>query len=145
MVTERFAATRAAEHARLITALAEAAEWCDAPEHRDELAEILSAAPYLNLPKRVLTPALLGRFDCGGGRVESVPDFVVFHHGGANVPDADKAVALQHELVAAGILPRGVDPELPRRLFREDLHRDALNPHHTHEPALHSDLRGVVR
>ncbi len=143
MVTERFARTRAAEHAALIAALAAAAGWCDVPEHREELAEILGAAPYLNLPKRVLTPALLGRFDAGHGRVEPVPDFVVFHRGDANVPAAEKAAVLQHELVAAGLLPRGVDPHLPRRLFREDLHRDVLNTHHLREPALHPDLRGV--
>lgn len=143
MVTERFANARPAEHAALVAALTGAAAWCDEPEHRDEVAELLGAAAYLNLPKRVLTPGLLGRFDCGHGRVEHEPDFVVFHRGDANLPTAAKALSLQHELVAAGLLPRGVDPQLPRRLFREDLHRDALNLHHTHETVTSSDLRGV--
>lgn len=145
MVTRRFAADRAAEHAALIAGLADAAAWCDQPENRAPLAEMLAAAGYLNLPERVLTPALLGRFDCGHGRVEHAPDFVVFHRGGANVPAPEKARALQHELVAAGLLPANLDPQLPRQLFRDDLYRDALKPHHTYAPVPPpSDLGGVV-
>lgn len=144
MVTESFAAGRSGEHAQLVGAVAEAAEWCDEPGNREELATMLGAAPYLNLPARVITPALLGQFDCGHGRLEDVPGFVVFHRDGANVPSSEKAVQLQDELRAAGILPSDVPPELPRRLFREDLYRAALNPHHTHETVSHSALRGVV-
>jgi ABC-type nitrate/sulfonate/bicarbonate transport system substrate-binding protein len=137
LVTERFAETRPTDHAGLVAALAEAATWCDTVENREELADILSAAPYLNLPNRVILPALLGRFDCGHGRVETVSDFLVFHRGGANVPAVAQAAALQADLVAAGILPGGVDARLPDRLFREDLYRTALNLKHSHEPASH--------
>lgn len=144
MVTESFAVARSWEHTQLVSAIAEAAEWCDEPANREELAAVLSAAPYLNLPARVITPALLGQFDCGHGRIENVPDFVVFHRDGANVPSSEKAAQLQDELRAAGILPADISPELPRRLFREDLYRAALNPHHTYETVSHSDLRGVL-
>jgi len=144
MVTERFAMGRRAEHAALVGALAEAAAWCDEPENREPLAALLGSAPFLNLPTRVITPALLGRFDCGQGRVEVVPDFVVFHRDQANVPEAAKASALQHELIAAGILPAYTNPQLPRRLFRDDLYRDALISHHTNETVSLPDLRGVA-
>jgi ABC-type nitrate/sulfonate/bicarbonate transport system substrate-binding protein len=143
MVTERFVTARPAEHAALVAAVADAAEWCDEPTHREELATILGAAPYLNLPARVIAPALLGRFDCGHGRIEDIPDFVVFHRDNANAPTVEKADALQDELMAAGILPPAISPELPRRLFREDLHRAILHPHHTHEP-VSSTLPAVV-
>ncbi len=146
MVTRRFAETRATEHAALVRALAEAAAWCDEPQHRERLAEILAAANYLNLPARVIAPALLGRFDCGNGRVEHVPDFLVFHRHEAGVPAVEKARALQRALGAAGLLPPAAarDPELPRRLFREDLHRAILPPNqHLHEITTSSDLRGV--
>ena len=133
MVTEDFATTRASEHAALVAALAEAAEWCDAPRNRPQLPTLLSESGYLNLPARVIAPALLGRFECGHGRAEQVPDFLVFHRGEANAPTAEKAVALQHELVAAGILPGRVDATLPARLFREDLYRAALNSDQAHE------------
>lgn len=146
MVTRRFAESRAGEHAALVRALVEAATWCDEPQNREKLAELLSGAAYLNLPARVISPALLGRFDCGHGRVESVPDFHVFHRGDASVPTADKAAALQLALANAGLLPAASarDAELPRRLFRPDLHREILTPHEpTHEIAIASDVRAA--
>lgn len=138
LVTRRFAEARAPEHARLVRALSEAALWCDEPQNRERLAELLATAPYLNLPARVIAPALLGQFDCGHGRVEAVPDFHVFHRGKAGVPAVEKARELQRALGAAGLLPPAAakDPELPRRLFREDLHREILTANqHLHEIA----------
>lgn len=128
MVTERFATERAAEHAAMVAALAEAAEWCDHPGHRPRLATMLAGAPYLNLPERVLRPALVGPFDCGLGRQETVSDFVVFHRGGVNVPVEHKAAELQRALMTAKILPGDLDPAWPARLFREDLYRAAVEP-----------------
>lgn len=146
MVTRRFAESRAAEHRAFVAALSTAAAWCDEPQNRERLAELLAEARYLNLPARVIAAALLGKFDCGHGRVETVPDFIVFHRGEANVPNVAQAAALQTALGAAGLLSPAVaaDPELPRRLFRADLHRDALHPTQLHEHASTSDLRGVA-
>jgi ABC-type nitrate/sulfonate/bicarbonate transport system substrate-binding protein len=146
MVTRRFAEARAAEHAALVAALAEACAWCDEPQNREPLAQLLSEARYLNLSARVIAPALLGKFDCGHGRVEAVPDFHVFHRGEANVPSVAKAAALQHALGATHLLSPAAasDSELPRRLFREDLHREALHQHPLHEFTTPSDLRGIA-
>lgn len=146
MVTRRFAESRPTEHARLVRALVEAAAWCDEPQNREGLAELLASARYLNLPSRVITPALLGRFDCGHGRVEHVPDFIVFHRGDTSVPAVARARLLQDALGAAGLLSPSIakDPELPRRLFREDLHREICTNHpHLNEIATPKDLRGV--
>jgi two-component system, oxyanion-binding sensor len=145
MVTRQFAERRASEHAALVRALAEAAAWCDEPQNREKLAELLSDARYLNLAPRVIAPTLLGKFDCGNDRIESVPDFHVFHRGDANVPTVEKAIALQRALGIAGLLSSAAaqNPELPRRLFRPDLHREILNPNLTHEIATPSHLRGV--
>lgn len=127
MVTRRFAESRAAEHAAMVAALVEASAWCDEPENREKLAEILADARHLNIPARVIAAALSGRFDCGHDRVEQVPEFVVFHRGEANVPNVAKAAAYQQALVGAGLLPAEVaDADLPKQLFREDLHRAAL-------------------
>ena len=147
LVTRRFAEMRAPEHLALVAALAEACAWADEPQHREPLAHLLADARWLNLPVRVIAPGLLGKFDCGHGRVETVPDFHVFHRGEANVPSAAKAATLQRALGAAGLLSpiTASDPELPRRLFREDLHREALHQHHhLDEPTSSPDLRGVA-
>jgi NitT/TauT family transport system ATP-binding protein len=92
---------------------------------------MLATSRYLNATVRVIAPSLLGQFDFGGGRIESVPDFHVFHRGQANVPTVEKAVQLQTALGAAGLLTsaESADPELPRRLFREDLNREILHHH----------------
>lgn len=146
MVTRRFAEARPSEHAAFVTALTTAAAWCDEPQNRERLVELLSEARYLNLPARVIASALLGKFDCGHGRIETVPEFIIFHRGEANVPNVAKATALQTALGTAGLLSPAVaaDLELPRRLFREDLHRDALHQQHLHEHASSPDLRGIA-
>ena len=133
LVRTAFAERRVAEHAALVAALTEAAAWCDLPANRADLARMLAAPAYLNLSAEAIEPALLGRFSLQPGRTENVPDFLVFHQGDANAPTSARAATLQQELVAAGLVPRSsLTPDLPRRLFREDLFREAtanLDPH----------------
>ncbi|MFT3781555.1 MAG: CmpA/NrtA family ABC transporter substrate-binding protein [Nibricoccus sp.] len=134
MVTERFANEHKEEHAGLIAALHEACAWCDEPANREPLAHLLSGAAYINQTARIISPALLGSFDCGHGQHMAVPDFHVFHAGNANSPATAKATALQRELVAAELLPAGVvTPSLPVRLFREDIFNHALTINKPHE------------
>lgn len=134
LVRSVFAERRAAEHAALVAALTEAAAWCDVPANRPALARLLAGPASLNLAAGVIAPALLGRFSPRPGTSESVPDFMVFHRGDANAPTAARASTLQNELVASGLIPRSLLPAsgLHRRLFREDLYREAtanLDPH----------------
>jgi ABC-type nitrate/sulfonate/bicarbonate transport system substrate-binding protein len=144
MVTRAFAERRAPEHAALVRALVEAATWCDEPQNREKLAELLSDARYLNVAPRVIAPTLLGRFDCGNGRVENVPDFHIFHRGEASVPAVEKAAVIQRTLGLAGLLSPAAaqKTELPRQLFREDLHREIL-PSPTNEITASSDFPTV--
>ena len=134
MVTERFADTRASEHAALIAALAEACAWCDEPANREPLAQLLARAGYINQSAHTISPALTGIFECGHERCENVPDFLVFHAGNANQPTAAKALAVQQDLIEAALLPSGaVTAQLPLRLFREDIFNHALRTHTPHE------------
>lgn len=137
MVTRRFAEERPEAHASLVAALVEAAVWCDEPQNREQLAAMLSAPHYLNLPAHVILPALQGRFDCGHGQIEHAPDFILFHGQEANIPSAARAADLHAALASANLLPADVaaDTTLPTRLFREDLHRSALQFHHSHDHA----------
>jgi len=134
MVTERFAETRMSEHAALIAALVEACTWCDEPANRESLAQLLARAGYINQSVRVISPALIGAFDCGHDQIEQVPDFHVFHAGQANLPSTAKATSIQHELIEATFLPAGsATAHLPRRLFREDIFNHAICTHPSHE------------
>ncbi|HLP01804.1 MAG TPA: CmpA/NrtA family ABC transporter substrate-binding protein [Opitutaceae bacterium] len=126
MVRREFAERQPDTHAALVAALDEAALWCDEPQNRARLATLLAKPNYLDLPLEILQPALEGRFDTGLGH-EEVPDFIVFHRGGANAPTLARAKALQQELVAGGLLPADLaSADLPARLFREDLYHAAL-------------------
>ncbi len=130
MVRADFAEKRAREHGALIAALAEACAWCDEPANREPLARLLARPGYLNQDVRVIAPALLGRFDCGHGRIETVPDFHVFHRGGVNLPAVARAARLQAALVDAGLLsPAAATTVLPAQLFREDLYHAARHAH----------------
>jgi ABC-type nitrate/sulfonate/bicarbonate transport system substrate-binding protein len=133
LVRHGFAERHPAEHLRLIAALSAAARWCDEPANRPDLAQMLSAPAYLDLPVSVIAPTLLGQFSPRSGVMESVPDFHVFSRGGANAPTADRAATLQNELVSSGLIPRSsLYPSLPNRLFRDALYREAtanLDPH----------------
>lgn len=144
MVRDHFADRRATEHRALISALAEAAAWCDLPANRTALAGMLAVPEYLNLGVGVIEPTLLGRFSPRPDLTESVPDFLVFSRGDANAPTAARAATLQNELITSNLLPRSLlNPSLPRRLFREDLYREAtanLDPH-AHQQLKH--LRGT--
>jgi two-component system, oxyanion-binding sensor len=138
MVRADFATRCPVEHLALISALAAAAAWCDEPRHREQLAEMLASTLYLNLPMKVISPALTGRFARGHDQTESVPDFHVFSRGDASAPTASRATAVQAELVAAGLVPRALaHPALPRRLFREDLYRGAIVNTDTYAPLQH--------
>ncbi|HVU36500.1 MAG TPA: CmpA/NrtA family ABC transporter substrate-binding protein [Opitutaceae bacterium] len=130
MVTRRFAETRSGEHEALVAALAEACAWCDEPANRAPLAHLLAQRRFLNLPAAVIAPALVGRFDFGG-RTQQVSDFVVFHRDDANVPRVSTAADLQAALVETGLAPWAqANPDLPARLFREDLYfQYAPRPH----------------
>ena len=133
MVRKGFATRYPDEHLRLISALSEAACWCDEGQNRAELAQLLSSPAYLDLPAPVIAPSLLGQFSPHPGQIESVPDFHVFSKGDANAPTLARAATLQAELVASGLVPRAeLSTNLPRNLFREDLYRQALTQPDTH-------------
>jgi ABC-type nitrate/sulfonate/bicarbonate transport system substrate-binding protein len=144
LVRADFARERAAEHLALVAALLEACAWCDVPANREPLARWLAAPRYLDVPVEALLPSLTGRFDAGHGPSEHVPDFHIFSRGSANRPAPEAAATLQAELVAAGLVPReAATADLPRKLFRDDLHHAALTLSPTHATAPTTPARGL--
>ncbi len=134
LVTKRFARERADQHLALIEALTEAAAWCDTPDNREPLADMLAKSGYINQSRKIIAPSFTGRFENGVGGGEMADDFHVFHKNQAGLPTEAKAWALQRDLVSSGVLPAVTLPAgLPGRLFREDIHNQALRPRNTHE------------
>lgn len=128
LTSGRFANARRDEHYALIAALVEACAWCDEPQNRAGLPPLLARSEYLNVAEAALAPALVGPFDCGGGRPAPGTEFVRFARDGANTPSPARGAALIRRMAAAGIIPTSAaeDANFSRRLFREDIYRHAL-------------------
>ena len=58
----------------LLKGIMEAQQWCDKPENRKEMAQILSTAKYFNVPASILEPPLMGNYVMGDGQPE-IKDF----------------------------------------------------------------------
>ncbi len=128
MVRAGFERDRHDEHVRLIAALIEAASWCDHPRNRPELAGILSASRYLDIPRDTIANALIGPFQMGMDQETPGRDAIVFYRSEANRPTAAKARWVLHEIhsnhLGAG-LPDLTDAEIGL-CYREDIYEDAL-------------------
>ncbi|NJO39367.1 MAG: ABC transporter substrate-binding protein [Cyanobacteria bacterium CRU_2_1] len=52
----------------VLKAVMEAQQWCDRPENRAEMAQILSGRNFLNISKEILDPPLAGKYSLGDGK-----------------------------------------------------------------------------
>jgi len=126
MVRKTFADRSHDEHLALIAALLEAAEFCDLPEHRASVAEILARPEYVGAPSGVLRASMCGTFDYGNGRVEQCPGFNIFARDNANEPDAAKARWVVDSLVESGLATaEQLAPDSAARCFRADIFAEA--------------------
>jgi ABC-type nitrate/sulfonate/bicarbonate transport system substrate-binding protein len=128
MVRADFAAKRAGEHAAIVAALQEAAIWCDEPQNRAPLVQLLALRENLDLPVEVIAPALTAPLPGAEGGRSTHEDFVIFHRGDANVPAPPLGANVLRQLVDAGLVPAvGANfSALHRQLFRQDLYQQAL-------------------
>ena len=91
MVRQSFAAGRAEEHERLLGALLEACVFCDRPENRPMLAEMLAHSQYVNAPAECVAIGLAGAFADNGRPVPDLGGRAVFHRHDANDPSDERA------------------------------------------------------
>jgi ABC-type nitrate/sulfonate/bicarbonate transport system substrate-binding protein len=123
MVRKDFAEKRADEHERLLAALLEACRFCDAPENRQALCEMLAQPRYVNAPMDCLRPDLVGPFGVEGSPVHSPHGLNIFHRGRANEPTAVKAAWITGELFKFFRWP--TRPSGLNHIFRPDIFRRA--------------------
>jgi ABC-type nitrate/sulfonate/bicarbonate transport system substrate-binding protein len=130
MVRRTFSEGRSEEHERLIAAVIEACAFCDRPQNRKLLAEMLAHAHYINAPAECLTNAFSGAMAASPSMDGRLLDFSIFHAQNANRPDAAKAHWITEnlrELTSTSTFPR-----LPRGfswhmgdIFRPDIYERA--------------------
>jgi NitT/TauT family transport system ATP-binding protein len=105
----------------LLRALAAAAQWCDEPTNRPELAALLARPEYLGTPAEIVEVALGGRLP-GVARARADADFLRFHGGAANVPRPEDALWIYAQMARWGQLARSAAAQAAAaRVFRSDL------------------------
>ena len=127
LVTEAFTKKRKSEHQLLVASLLEACAYCELPEHRDAIADLLSADRFVATSPEALRRSLSGPFAYGDGRTCEAAGLHIFSGDRCNEPSGEKLRWLLHGLQSTEIVPAGTLPELSEsaRWFRSDLYRDA--------------------
>ena len=136
-VTERWAALHPATLGALIRTIVDAAHWCDQPENRDEVAEILSVSGVVNAPKRLLRQ-ILARPGHEGG--------FCFSASAANFPWLSQAGWILAQMVRWGQVSMPADARaLCAQTFRPDLYRAALSGSAAPVPDADEKIEGAAR
>lgn len=127
LVHQHFEEDRHEEHIAMMAALIEAAEYCDKPINRKELAQILARNRYFNVNKEALLNALQGPFQRGMGSQSSALDAIVFRRNGASPPTEAKARWILSEINRNKLTPErlNLSREQIRSYFRMDLYEEA--------------------
>ena len=127
LVHQELARDRHDEHIALISALIEAAEYCDKPINRADLASMLAAPNYFDVSKDALLNALQGPFQRGMGEQSSALDAIVFRRNHASEPTEAKARWVLSEINRNGLTetPLELTQDEIRSFFRMDFYEEA--------------------
>ena len=129
----------------LLRALYQASRWAGQAGHREELAQILSSAAYINRPVEGLLPSLTGRLPTGSGAMKQVDDFFVPHAKAATFPWKSHAMWFYSQMVRWGQVKH--DPDNVRRAFetyRPDVYRQALRSLDVAMPSASAKIEGAL-
>jgi ABC-type nitrate/sulfonate/bicarbonate transport system substrate-binding protein len=127
LVLRDFAEKREEEHLRMLVALIEASQFCDAPENRPELARMLAQPRYFNVDKKLLANTLVGPFESGHGR-RPVRDFVIYDALKAGAPSraTGKWVFDLVRNLGGNDANPALRSEIIPKIFREDIFQKAV-------------------
>jgi len=125
MVRQRFAAGRPEEHERLLAALLEACAFCDTPQNRPLISDMLAHPQYVNAPAECVKAGLVGPFKMGDRGVRDHGDLTIFHAHEANDPSDEKARWIMgglYELLQQGLFKNKALGHAPvlKNVFRRD-------------------------
>jgi len=125
MVRQSFALGRAEEHERIIASLLEACRFCDLPENREFLGEMLASREYVNAPAECVQaglPRFASELQSDGG----ISGVAIFRRYNANEPSDDKARWIMerlYELLLTNLF-KGKNPArapVLKNIFRKDI------------------------
>jgi nitrate/nitrite transport system substrate-binding protein len=125
--TEEFAQKNPRTVKAVLKALHDASVWLDDMKNRPEQAELVSKATYINCPKELILPRLLGHYDFGDGRKKEDPNYMIFNQRNCNYPQPKYAVWWMSQFRRWGMLPAPPDYQaVAARVMRHDIYEEAM-------------------
>jgi nitrate/nitrite transport system substrate-binding protein len=111
----------------LLTAVQEAAQWCDVPGNKQEMCEIVGKREWFKVPVEDIASRAKGRIDYGTGKVvEDSPFVMKFWRDHASYPFRSHELWFLTEDQRWRLLPENLDTKaLIAKVNREDLWREA--------------------
>ncbi len=111
----------------LLMAVMEAQQWCDKPENKQEMSEIVGRRQWFNVPVADIVGRAKGDINYGNGRVEkATKQYMKFWAGNASYPFKSHDLWFLTENIRWGKFEAGLDTKtLVDKVNREDLWRAA--------------------
>lgn len=109
----------------LIVSLDAACAWCEAPENREELADILSSPDFVGTSAKAISRSLTGNVIEEG--TDSETAFMSFHADAANMPWSGQGLWLYSQMVRWGHVAHSSQGlEVAKAVYRPDIYARAL-------------------
>ncbi|MBK8093772.1 MAG: ABC transporter substrate-binding protein [Verrucomicrobiaceae bacterium] len=125
--TEEFTAKNPKTVKAVLKALHEASVWLDKMENREEQANIVSAATYINCPPETILGRLQGKYLMGDGRKFKDPNYMIFSDRNCNFPQAKYAKWWLTQLRRWGFVEGAPDYEgVAKQVMRSDIYEEAM-------------------
>ena len=111
----------------VLKALQEASVWLDKLDHRAEQAEIVSKPTYINCPKELILPRLLGDYDFGDGRKIKDKHYMIYSERNCNYPQPKYAVWWLTQFRRWGMVTGAPDyAGVAKSVMRTDIYEEAM-------------------
>jgi nitrate/nitrite transport system substrate-binding protein len=111
----------------ILKGLNDASVWLDDLKNRPEQAEIVSRATYINCPKEMILPRMLGQYDFGDGRKKQDPNYMIFSQRNTNYPQAKYATWWMTQFRRWGFVPSAPDYKgIAAQVMRGDIYEEAM-------------------
>jgi nitrate/nitrite transport system substrate-binding protein len=125
--TEEFAEKNPKSVKAVLKALHEASVWLDKMENREEQANIVSAATYINCPPETILGRLQGKYIMGDGRKLRDPDYMIFSDRNCNYPQLKYCKWWLTQLRRWGFTEGAPDyGGVSKQVMRPDIYEEAM-------------------
>ena len=112
----------------VLKALHEASVWLDKMDNREEQAQIVSAATYINCPPEIILGRLQGKYDHGRRTQDcSDPNYMIFSESELQLSAAEVLQMVAHAVSALGFTEGAPDYEaVTKQVMRPDIYEEAM-------------------